>query len=222
MIEGEQAAKAGIVDSSVSYAAGSLYGSVKDLYAWHQALEKGALLSAASWKQVYTPFRSKYGFGWGIDTLFGHPVVQHNGGIFGYTSVIKRLPQDDVVVIVLSNNSSPRVEDMANNLLAALYQQPLNLPKEKVAIKLPEEKLKPFVGEYELHPGFSVLLRLENGVLKIKPTGQDEKELSAESETDFFLPSEDIDIHFEKNGNGEVTGFRLKLGGGEMQAKKIK
>lgn len=29
---------AGIVDSSVAYSAGSLYGSVKDLYAWHQAL----------------------------------------------------------------------------------------------------------------------------------------------------------------------------------------
>ena len=44
--------KANIVDSSVSYAAGSLYGSVKDLYAWHEALQKGKLLSAASWKQV--------------------------------------------------------------------------------------------------------------------------------------------------------------------------
>src|SRR6478672_1798981 len=45
---------AGIVDSTVAYSAGSLYGSVKDLYAWHQALQQHVLLSSASWQKIYT------------------------------------------------------------------------------------------------------------------------------------------------------------------------
>lgn len=50
-IDGRQAFAAGIVDSSVSYAAGALYGSVYDLYAWHKAMQEGGLLSAQSWKK---------------------------------------------------------------------------------------------------------------------------------------------------------------------------
>lgn len=221
-IDGDKADKAGIVDSSVSFAAGALYGSVRDLYAWHQALEKGALLTAASWKQVYTPFLSKYGFGWSIDSLFGRPVVQHNGGIFGYTSVIKRFPQDDVVVIVLSNNSSPKVEEMGNNLAALVFGQPVQWPKEKVAVHLPEEKLKPYVGDYELMPGFVVAIRLRDGVLKAKPANQPEADLLPLNDTDFFIKDEDIDLSFIRDGTGAVSGFAFSQGGGKMQAKKIK
>lgn len=221
-IDGDKGDKAGIVDSSVSYAAGALYGSVKDLYAWHRALERGALLSAASWKQIYTPFLSKYGFGWGIDSLYGRQVIQHNGGIFGYTSTIKRFPQEDVVVIVLANNSSPRIEEMANNLAAIVFGQPVSWPKEKVAIQLSEEKLRPFVGEYELMPNFMVTIRLENGVLKVKPSGQNEADLLPLNETDFFIKNEDVDLSFVKDSAGAVTGFRFTQGGGVMQAKKIR
>ena len=39
-IKGDKFEAAGIVDSSVAYSAGSLYGSVRDLYAWHEGLQK--------------------------------------------------------------------------------------------------------------------------------------------------------------------------------------
>ena len=70
---------------------------------------------------------------------------------------------------------------MANNLAAAVFGRPVNLPKVKVAVQLPEEKLKTYVGEYQLMPDFTVVIRLENGTLRAKPTGQSEAELSAEN-----------------------------------------
>lgn len=222
LIDGDKSDKANIVDSSVSYSAGALYGSIKDLYAWHQALEKGKLLSAASWQQVYTPYLSHYALGWGVDSLYGKFVVHHNGGIFGYTSTIKRFPQDDVVVIVLSNNGSPKVDEIANTLAGLVFGQSIQWPKEKLAIQLPEEKLKAYVGEYELMPNFVVTFRIDNGVLKAKPAGQPEAELSAENETDFFIKSDDISISFQRNAMGEVTGFKFTQNGQTLQAKKIK
>lgn len=221
-IDGERFGQAGIVDSSVAFSAGSLYGSVRDLYAWDQALEKGKLLSAASWKQVYTPYLSHYAFGWSVDSLFGKPVVAHNGGIFGYTSTIKRFPQDDAVVIVLSNNSSHQVEEIANNLAGLLFGQTIEWPKETVAVQLPEEKLKAFVGEYESMPGFIVVFRLENGVLKAKPADEPEVELTPESETSFVIKSDNIHILFDKDDSGAVKGFKFVAGGNTIQAKKIK
>lgn len=214
--------RAAIVDSSVSYAAGALYGSVRDLYAWHQALEGGKLLSAASWKQVYTPLHSHYAFGWEVDSLYGKPVVHHNGGIFGYTSTIKRFPQDDVVVIVLSNNGSPKVEEIADDLAGAVFGQPVKGPKETAAAQLPEDKLKEYVGEYEGTPGPVIVFRIENGVLKAKPTDEPEVTLVPEGESTFVIQPENIRVEFQRDGSGAVAGFSFSQGGNAMKAKKIK
>lgn len=221
-IDGDSAYAAGIVDSSVAYAAGSLYGTVKDLYAWHRAVQKGALLQNESWTKIFTPFRNKYAFGWGVDTVFGRRVEQHNGGIFGFTSTIKRFPNDDVVVVVLSNNSSPKVDEIAANLAALVFAKPVKWPKERVAVTLPEEKLKPLAGEYALGGRTAITVRFEKGGLVVQPQGQPATALLAEGENKFFIQTEDFFISFDKDAAGAVTGFTLHQNGGEMKAKKTK
>ena len=213
---------AGIVDSSVAYAAGALYGSVKDLYAWHQALQKNKLLTSASWQQVYTPFHSKYAFGWQIDTVFGKPVAEHGGGIFGYTSMIKRFPKDDVVIIVLSNNSSPKSQELANNLAALVFQQPVEWPKKKIFMQVPEEKLKAYTGDYEIMPNFVITISLENGKLMGQPTGQGKTELLAENENKFYVEAADADVSFVKDASGKVIALKLTQAGRTMEGKKVK
>ena len=221
-IKGEKFEVAGIVDSSVAYSAGALFGSVKDLYAWHQALEKSQLLTAASWQQVYTPFHSKYAFGWQIDTVYGKPVAEHGGGIFGYTSMIKRFPKDDVVIIVLSNNSSPRSQELANNLAALVFQQPVEWPKKKIFVQVPEEKLRLYIGDYELMPNFVITISIENGKLMGQPTGQGKTELLAENENKFYVEPADADVSFVKDASGKVTALKLTQRGRTQEAKKIK
>ena len=221
-IKGDKFETAGVVDSSVAYAAGSLYGSVKDLYLWHQALQKNQLLSTASWKQVYTPLHSKYAFGWQIDTVYGKPVAEHGGGIFGYTSMIKRFPKDDVVIIVLSNNSSPRSQELAGKLAALVFGQPTEWPKKKVFVQIPEEKLKQYVGDYELRPNFVISIMLEDGILKGQPTGQPKSDLLAEDENKFYVEEADADVSFVKDASGVVTALKLTQRGRTQEAKKIK
>jgi CubicO group peptidase (beta-lactamase class C family) len=213
---------AGIVDSSVAYSAGSLYGSVRDLYAWHQGLQKNKLLSAASWKKIYTPFLSKYAFGWQIDTVYGKPVTQHGGGIFGYTSMFKRFPMDDVVIIVLSNNSSPRTEELAAKLAALVFQQPVEWPAKKVFVQVPEDILKTYVGDYELRPNFVITITLEDGKLKGQPTGQGKADMLAESENKFYVEVADAEVVFVKDALGKVISLKLTQRGQTQEAKKIK
>ena len=213
---------AGVVDSSVAFSAGSLYGSVKDLYAWHQALQKNKLLSAASWQQVYKPFHSKYAFGWQIDTVYGKPVAEHGGGIFGYTSMFKRFPNDDVVIIVLSNNSSPKSQELANKLAALVFQQPVEWPAKKIFVQVPEETLKAYVGDYELMPNFVIAITVENGKLQGQPTGQSKSELLAENENKFYVEAADADVTFVKDASGKVNALKLTQRGRTQEAKKIK
>lgn len=221
-IKGEKFEAAGIVDSSVAYSAGSLYGSVKDLYAWHQALQKGQFLTAASWQQVYTPFHAKYAFGWQVDSLYGKPVAEHGGGIFGYTSIIKRFPKDDVAIVVLSNNSSTKSQELATRLAALVFQQPVEWPVKKVFVQVPEEKLKPYAGDYELMPNFVITISIENGKLMGQPTGQSKTELLPENENKFYVEPADADVTFVKDASGTVTALKLTQRGRTQEAKKIK
>jgi CubicO group peptidase (beta-lactamase class C family) len=221
-INGDKYEAAGIVDSSVAYAAGSLFGSAKDLYAWHTALQQGKLLSAQSWKQVYTPFHNKYAFGWNVDSMYGKQVMQHGGGIFGFTSMFKRFPQDDVVVIVLSNNSSSVTGEIANNLAALVYGKEAKWPKQRAIVQLRADQLEKLTGDYELMPNFIITVSLEKEQLMVQATGQPKTNLVAESENSFYLTVVEADISFDKDASGTVTGLKLTQGGRTMPAKKIK
>jgi hypothetical protein len=94
------------------YAAGSMESTTLDLAKWDAALYGESVLSQALLKQMWTPVvtadkkPSKYGFGWQLDQLNGVDLVQHGGGIHGFTTFIRRAPSMDLTVIVLCNDGA--------------------------------------------------------------------------------------------------------------------
>lgn len=89
-------------------------------------------------------------------------------------------------------------------------------------IMLPAEKLLPFVGEYELQPGFVMTVTTEGNRLFTQATGQSKVEVYAESETKFFLKVVDAQIEFLKGSEGKFGTLVLYQGGRRMEAKRIK
>jgi CubicO group peptidase (beta-lactamase class C family) len=209
-----------VVDSTASFAAGALYSTVEDLYKWDRGLYTDKILSANSKKQAFTPFKDKYGYGWFIDTLFNKPYYMHSGGIFGFTSHILRFPEDELVVILLDNSSSGKLQDIASKLAALAYNQPYELPKEAHEITVPESILKMYVGEYQISPDFSITITLENGGLMAQPTNQGKFNLYAETETLFFLKVVDAKVEFKKDDKGVVNGIILHQNGKDIPGKK--
>src|SRR5207247_6433123 len=73
------------------------------------ALYTERLVKRSSLEQMWTPFKlndgkiSDYGFGWGIANKPSHRAVAHGGGIPGFTTDIRRLYDDKVTIIVLTN-----------------------------------------------------------------------------------------------------------------------
>jgi hypothetical protein len=82
--------------------------------------------------------------------------------------------------------------------------------------------LDKYVGEYQLAPNFSFTITNEDGRLMLKPTGQPQAELFAESETVFFPKVVEATITFVIDAQGQVTGLVLRQGGHDTPAKKIK
>ena len=94
---------------------------------------------------------------------------------------------------------------------------------ERTEVDVDEDILKAYVGEYELEPGSSLVVSLEDGYLFGRPGDEDEKlQLFAESETTFFLKVADVQITFTRDDSGVVNGAVLRQSGAERQLKKVR
>jgi CubicO group peptidase (beta-lactamase class C family) len=96
--------------------------NVLDLARWAAALHRGALLSPAAHRAMYTPGRvaagaqgdraarfpfsgaaSGYGLGWFLTSAGGTELVTHGGAIAGFSSVVNRYPATGITIVVLAN-----------------------------------------------------------------------------------------------------------------------
>ena len=210
-----------MVDSSVSFAAGAIYSTAKDLYMWNRSLFTERIVKQSSLKQAFTPVRDKYGFGWVMDTIKGKFVIMHNGGIFGFTSDMLRVPADSACIILLSNKPE-NLGPITRTIFNILYNEPYEIPHEKVTIKLPDTLLQQYVGEYEMTSNFTIVITLENGALKAQATNQPKLDIFAEKENVFFLKVVEAQLEFLRGTDGKVDRVVLNQNGIKQTAKKIK
>jgi CubicO group peptidase (beta-lactamase class C family) len=96
------------------------------------------------------------------------------------------------------------------------------LPEGRTEIKLDPALYDQYVGEYELAPGFLVVITKEDGKLMGQATGQPKVELYPEAETKFFLKVVDGQVEFVKDEDGQVTGLILIQGGQKLPGRKVK
>lgn len=93
---------------------GTMYTTVEDMARWDRALYGTTLLSSASLKRMWSPFllangrenSKRYGFGWWIDAVNGHRLIEHSGAWQGFTSEMARYPDDGLTVTVFVNLDS--------------------------------------------------------------------------------------------------------------------
>jgi CubicO group peptidase (beta-lactamase class C family) len=109
-------ANAPFIDMGWPHAAGALYSTVDDLARWDQALSAGKLIGPESYKEMVTPERSSYAFGWFVRERDGHKEIGHGGGIHGFSSSILRYPDDKLCVVVLNNVIPTRSEQIGRDL----------------------------------------------------------------------------------------------------------
>jgi CubicO group peptidase (beta-lactamase class C family) len=215
----EKAMPAPVVDSTIAYAAGALYSTVDDLYKWERAIYTNKILMPESWKRTFTPLKNKYGYGWGIDTLYGKNYTAHSGGIHGFSSYLMRFPEDELAIIALSNSSS-NVGKLTRDLAAVFYDQPYEITKAKEEIKLEPSALQQYTGVYKLAPNFSITITAEGSQLKAQATGQPIAEIYPQKENFFFYKVVDAQIEFQKDEKGAVTSLVLHQNGQQIKGEK--
>jgi CubicO group peptidase (beta-lactamase class C family) len=94
-------------------------------------------------------------------------------------------------------------------------------PAKRVAVRVEPAVLARYVGEYELFPGFTIVVTQEGEKLFAQATGQPRFELFAESDTKFFLEVVDAQVDFVVDAAGAVIGLVLHQGGRDVPGKKL-
>lgn len=130
------------VSPTQPYAAGALVSCVRDMALWYGAIGAGKLLKKATWQQAWTAAKladgkaTEYGFGWGVGELNGHRVLDHGGGIPGFSTHTLHFPQDRVSVVVLTNLEGADAGGIARKVAASIV--PALAPKPVPGMVDPE------------------------------------------------------------------------------------
>lgn len=98
---------------------GRISSTASDLLKWDQSFYSGKLLDTVLVSDAYRPARllndslTAYGFGWEIRQVNGRRMVGHSGNNPGYRTLLLRDIGRNRTVILLSNNSYEKLDDLA-------------------------------------------------------------------------------------------------------------
>lgn len=106
--------------ATVAESAGALVSSVRDISDWQDALLGGRVLEPDSLELMTTLHRvSGYGLGMRRAWLDGLAGIGHGGSLRGFVSLMYRLPEQDLDVVVLTNLGRTNIQTLADRLTHA-------------------------------------------------------------------------------------------------------
>jgi CubicO group peptidase (beta-lactamase class C family) len=224
LIEGELKNQECVSPFFNSTADGALHFSVLDMANWDATLYTEELLTSESKEAMWTPVtlnggkKVNYGFGWALNEIRGHRIIEHSGHWQGFAAFIARYVSDSLTVVVLANQGELSPGAIAHGV-AGIYVPELR-PVERRAITLVPEKLDAYVGLYEF-PSHTLFTVTREGEKLFGSWGEGEKrELLAESDGEFFYEDRETRLEFVKNERGE-TVWLLMDWGVEEEARRI-
>lgn len=173
--------------------AGSIHSSTNDMAKWVQlwmnnGMQNGKQILPESYVEqaltdvqamfnsnndsIPTSHKKYYGYGWMKSNLNGHRKVEHSGGVSGFSSYMVFYPDDNLGIVVLSNQTSSQISSHITNLISHYLLENLEAPtlQERVPSQTqtiapidtptisnpelqPSQPLKAYTGTF-YHPGF--------------------------------------------------------------------
>jgi CubicO group peptidase (beta-lactamase class C family) len=202
--------------------AGSIISTVNDILTWDDAMRTNKLLKKESWQKatssiVETNFGDSiyYGYGWVNQNYKGHKLIWHNGGMAGFLSSYLNFPDDKTTIIFLSNSDFINADGITRQIAAYLF----NFDNDKrIAIQLPEEKLKKFEGKYNL-TNSTTEIKLIDGNLVAEDIDYEylPRTLIPTSDSTFFVDGRfDIYLKFDVNPDETVNHGKYFEAGTEL------
>lgn len=201
----------------------SIHTSVEDLSKWYDGLMNSKIISKESLMKAWTSFKlndgknSVYGYGFYNDTKFGKTIIYHNGFIFGYSTSDLYFPEDDLLILVVSNISEITMintNSLVFDIASIIYKS--------TTPKLTTELLDTYIGTYKMKAGFSAKVFREDLQLLISVDGQPTNKLFPETETLFIVKDFPAKAKFIPATNDVEMKIILSMGPDNFEGIKEK
>ena len=213
------------------FAAGALCSTVGDMVRWESALFGGKVVGASSLAQMTTPAKltsnrpMPYGFGLVPDTVAGHHVIGHGGGINGFISHEEYYPDDTLTVVVLANTAPAPSQAVARNAARAVLGLPLVTrvaPPPEVALDSAQRAR--YVGRYAIQQPDATRSPAsvveESGHLVLEARGQRAELIAIGPDLFTVRGQPGARVSFTM-ANGRATEFVLDQGMRPLSARRI-
>jgi len=197
---------ADFISMSQPQGAGGLLTTVDDLARWDAALYTESLVPAALRDQAFSKVQLKdgshmpYGFGWLLSDVQGLASQEHSGYINGFQSQLLRLPEQRILVTVLTNSESLDPIDLAVELAAMAAGRAFDL--EPINVDASD-----WLGRYRFEQGVEREIFSRDGRLYSQRIGADPIALSATADGRYYLDGSLNFLTFttDAEGHAQVT-----------------
>ncbi len=117
--------------------AGNMYSTVEDLAKWDKALYDNKILSEKSKKEMFTPNKFGYGYGWFVYSRKYSPtdsakIIWHTGGINGFNTIISREPKTKDLVLLFNNTGTTQLVLMTQKIYSLLHGLKVEFPQKPI------------------------------------------------------------------------------------------
>ncbi len=144
LVKGELKNQDWVSPSLNTTADGALYLTVYDMAKWDAALYTEKLIKKSSLEQMWTPVKLNngktypYGFGWSLNEVRGHHLIEHGGSWQGFKSQIARYVDDKLTVVLFANLSQANQARIAHGVAAIYNPELAPLPPKAIEDKEPQ------------------------------------------------------------------------------------
>jgi CubicO group peptidase (beta-lactamase class C family) len=220
---------------------GQVNSTTGDLLIWDRALKNHLLLSEQMQNEMFSPhaivdtaaghyygYGSTVYYGYGVDLgkddELGRKYLAHGGDYPGYVTFLIRYPDDDVTIIVLSNNHFT-ARGIATALANIFYNKQVVLPYLHREIDIDTFVLDKYVGKYKFTAtkGIFEIVKRDGKIFGRTSTG--EIAYKPESGTKFFAYdnffNREFQIEFEINSQGNISRAYFITTGVKREMEKI-
>jgi len=184
--------------------------------------EQGRVVSTSMAREMLTPQSGNRGFGFIVEDEGVNLHLHLQGRTAGFSCALVAYPsrQQGVVVMTNSDNGIYLIEEILRSVSEA-YGWPHYMPEIKTYFRLDPSVYQEYVGQYEVRPDYILSVTHQDCYLIIQPTGQAPTQFFVDSMSTFFSTDPYIEIRFNRDKDGRVTGLTLTQRDFTVEAKKI-
>lgn len=174
----------------------------------------------ASYERYNGTSKLHYGYGVFIGKNEFGDFIYHGGQWPGYKTEMFHYKNDDITIIVLSNNESAATP-IRSALAKIMVNRTIIYPKNHLEISLDTSALDNFTGTYLLNNHKYEITREKDKLFLKYPFSEAKIRLSAESDSKLFWPRFDFQFEINKEDKSQEKYYQI-LFGSQLEMQKVK